>query len=83
VSGATGYNGTYYYNYETERYVNENDSTYEFRFDSEEGWQLFDEGGAQYTGGGTESSGPTSGTWTGITVIDYSAGWTFDGALII
>ena len=83
VSGATGYNGTYYYNYETERYVNENDSTYEFRFDSEEGWQLFDEGGAQYTGGGTESSGPTSGTWTGVTVIDYSAGWTFDGALII
>jgi hypothetical protein len=83
VSGATGYNGTYYYNYETERYVNENDSTYEFRFDSEEGWQLFDEGGAQYTGGGTESSGPTSGTWTGITVIDYSAGWSFDGALII
>ena len=83
VSGATGYNGTYYYNYETERYVNENDSTYEFRFDSEEGWQLFNEEGAQYTGGGTESSGPTSGTWTGVTVIDYSAGWTFDGALII
>lgn len=78
VSGLSGFNGTYYYDYATGQYINESDSTLKFVYNTDESvWELQDEEGAQHTGsGGSQSDGPTSATWSGFTVSDASKGWT-------
>lgn len=78
VSGLSGFNGTYYYDYATGQYINESDSTLKFVYNTDESvWELQDEEGAQHSGsGGSQSGGPTSATWSGFTVSDASKGWT-------
>jgi len=83
VSGLSGFNGTYYYDYATGQYINESDSTLKFVYNTDESvWELQDEEGAQHSGsGGSQANGPTSATWSGFTVSDASAGWTFNGTV--
>ena len=83
VSGLSGFNGTYYYDYATGQYINENDSTLKFVYNTDESvWELQDEEGAQHSGsGGSQANGPTSATWSGFTVADASAGWSFNGTV--
>ena len=83
VSGLSGFNGTYYYDYATGQYINESDSTLKFVYNTDESvCELQDEEGAQHSGsGGSQANGPTSATWSGFTVSDASAGWTFNGTV--
>jgi surface protein len=85
VSGLSGYNGTYYYDYATGQYINESDNTLKFVYNTGESvWELHNEEGAQYAGtGGSQANGPTSATWSGFTVSDASKGWSITSDLII
>ena len=80
VSGGTGVNGVYYYDYANDKWVKETDSTYVIEWNSDESsWELKYEGSTVNNGsGGTQTGGPESSTsWSGgLTVVDSSKGWT-------
>ena len=80
VSGGTGVNGVYYYDYANDKWVKETDSTYVIEWNGDESsWELKYEGSTVNNGsGGTQSGGPESSTsWSGgLTVVDSSKGWS-------
>jgi surface protein len=80
VSGGTGVNGVYYYDYANDKWLKETDSTYVIEWNSgESSWELKYEGSTVNAGsGGTQVGGPESSTsWSGgLTVVDSSKGWS-------
>ena len=80
VSGGTGVNGVYYYDYANDKWVKETDSTYVIEWNGDESsWDLKYEGSVVNSGsGGTQTGGPESSTsWSGgLTVVDSSKGWS-------
>ena len=86
VSGGTGVNGVYYYDFANDKWVKETDSTYVIEWNSgESSWELKYEGSTVNVGsGGTQVGGPESSTsWSGgLTVVDSSKGWTISGDTI-
>jgi len=86
VSGGTGVNGVYYYDYANDKWVKETDSTYVIEWNGDESsWELKYEGSVVNAGsGGTEAGGPESATsWSGgLTVVDSSKGWTISNDTI-
>jgi surface protein len=84
--GSSAFNGVYGYNYTTQKWVKDGDTTKTIEWNATESmWEVLNSGVSQYQGtGGTQGNGPESSTsWTGgITVVDSSLGWTLFTSII-
>ena len=84
--GSSAFNGVYGYNYTTQKWVKDGDTTKTIEWNATESmWEVLNSGVSQYEGtGGTQGNGPESSTsWTGgITVVDSSLGWTLFTSII-
>jgi hypothetical protein len=84
--GSSAINGIYGYNYTTQKWVRDGDTTKTIEWNATESvWEVLSSGVSQHVGsGGTQGNGPESSTsWTGgITVVDSSLGWSIVQSLI-